>query len=125
VNDSALHTEDEHAPELTSIDVLTVLQALSDPIRLAIVRQLASCSEADGLMCGQIDIPVSKSTGSHHLKTLHRSGITSERQQGVCKYIRLRRSELDEHFPGLIESVLYAAESRRRETPASVADPAS
>jgi DNA-binding transcriptional ArsR family regulator len=108
VNDVALHTDDDHAPELAAIDVLTVLQALSDPVRLAIVRKLASCGDANGLMCGHLDMRVSKSTGSHHLKTLHRSGITAERQQGVCKYIRLRRDELDERFPGLLDSVLAA-----------------
>jgi DNA-binding transcriptional ArsR family regulator len=113
VKERVLHTDDDLAPELESIDVLTVLQALSDPVRLAIVRQLASCSGPDGLMCGQLELPVSKSTGSHHLKTLHRSGITAERQQGVSKYVRLRRGELDERFPGLLDSVLTAAESQR------------
>jgi DNA-binding transcriptional ArsR family regulator len=117
VKEPVVHTDDDLAPELGSIDVLTVLQALSDPVRLAIVRQLASCSGPDGLMCGQLEMPVGKSTGSHHLKTLHRSGVTAERQQGVCKYVRLRRSELDERFPGLIESVLTAAESRRGDAP--------
>jgi DNA-binding transcriptional ArsR family regulator len=102
--------EDTDAPELASVDVLTVLQALSDPVRLQIVRQLAGCEDgATGLMCGQLEIPVAKSTGSHHLKTLHRAGVTAEREQGVCKYIRLRRDELDARFPGLIDSVLGAA----------------
>jgi DNA-binding transcriptional ArsR family regulator len=114
VNEAALHSGDDHAPELASIDVLTVLQALSDPVRLAIVRQLAGCGAEDGLMCGQIDLPVGKSTASHHLKTLRLSGVIAERQQGVCKYIRLRRPELDERFPGLIDSVLGAPASAAR-----------
>jgi DNA-binding transcriptional ArsR family regulator len=101
---------DPHAPQLATVDVLTVLQALSDPVRLDIVRQLAACEAgAGGLMCGQLELPVSKSTGSHHLKTLHNAGITIERQQGVCKYLSLRRAELDERFPGLLDSVLSAA----------------
>ena len=45
-------------------------------------------------------------------KSCHRSserlGVTSERAEGVCKYIQLRREELDERFPGLMESVLSA-----------------
>ena len=113
MTESALQSNDPMAPDLAIVDVLTVLQALSDPVRLGIVRQLAT-SEAEaagGLMCGQIDWPVSKSTGSHHLKALHYAGITSERQQGVCKYISLRRAELDERFPGLLDSVLSAAEA--------------
>ena len=102
-----LHSRDDHAPDLAAVDVLTVLQALSDPVRLAIVRQLAGCGEG-GLMCGQIQLRVGKSTASHHLKTLHNAGVTSERAEGVCKYIQLRREELDERFPGLMESVLSA-----------------
>jgi DNA-binding transcriptional ArsR family regulator len=112
MTDAELQSDEPLAPYLATVDLLTVLQALSDPIRLAIVRQLASCgAETDGLMCNQIDLPVGKSTASHHLKTLHRAGITAEREQGVCKFIRLRRPELDERFPGLLESVLSAAEA--------------
>jgi DNA-binding transcriptional ArsR family regulator len=108
--ESVVHTVDPKAPELATVDVLTVLQALSDPVRLEIVRQLAVCDlGTSGLMCGQIALPVSKSTGSHHLKTLHQAGITAELQQGVCKFISLRRSELDERFPGLLDSVLSAS----------------
>ncbi|MCW2977057.1 MAG: bigR [Actinomycetia bacterium] len=95
-------------PDLAEVDVLTVLQALSDPVRLNIVRQLAACSDPAELMCGQIELPVAKSTGSHHLKALVRAGITTEREQGTCKYVRLRRDELEQRFPGLLDSVLQA-----------------
>ena len=94
--------------DLETVDVLTVLQALSDPVRLEMVRQLAASAEAGGLMCGQVSVPVAKSTMSHHLKTLARAGITAEREAGTCKYITLRRDELDRRFPGLLDSVLQA-----------------
>ena len=96
------------APDLDTIDGVTVLQALSDPVRLDIVRQLAGCSGSGELRCGQIEVRVTKSTASHHLKTLHTAGITAEREQGTSKYIRLRRDELERRFPGLIDSVLRA-----------------
>jgi DNA-binding transcriptional ArsR family regulator len=86
------------------------LAALSDPVRLEIVRQLAM-GPGTGLMCNQIEIPVAKSTASHHLKTLSRAGITAEREQGTCKYVWLRRAELDRRFPGLVDSVLQAVNS--------------
>jgi DNA-binding transcriptional ArsR family regulator len=105
----SLHSASEKSPDLASVDVLTVLQALSDPVRLEIVRQLAANAGADGLMCNQIKLPVAKSTASHHLKTLAHAGITDEREQGTCKYVWLRRAELEQRFPGLIESVLQAA----------------
>jgi DNA-binding transcriptional ArsR family regulator len=101
-------TIDDRSPDLATIDVLTVLQALSDPVRLQIVRQLASAEAPNGLMCHQIELPVTKSTASHHLKTLSHAGITAEREAGTCKYVWLRRDELNRRFPGLLESVLQA-----------------
>jgi DNA-binding transcriptional ArsR family regulator len=97
-------TQPEVAQDLAGIDVLTVLQALSDPVRLEIVRQLAERE----CQCGQLEIPVAKSTASHHLKTLTRAGVTAEREAGTSKFLRLRRAELEERFPGLLESVLRA-----------------
>jgi DNA-binding transcriptional ArsR family regulator len=97
-------------PDLATVDVVTVLQALADPVRLEIVRQLAGCENSGPgeLACGQIELPVGKSTASHHLKTLSSAGITTEREEGTRKFIRLRREELDRRFPGLVDSVLNA-----------------
>ena len=101
------------APDLAAIDTVTVLQALADPVRLEIVRQLAGCPDAGELSCGQIELPVGKSTASHHLKTLARAGITTEREEGTRKYVSLRRAEFDRHFPGLIASVVKGGSARR------------
>jgi DNA-binding transcriptional ArsR family regulator len=102
-------TTTDTGSELADIDVATVLHSLADPIRLEIVRQLDALGLEGELSCGQIDVPVGKSTCSHHLKTLAASGITAEREEGTRKFIRLRRNELDERFPGLMDSVLRAA----------------
>jgi DNA-binding transcriptional ArsR family regulator len=95
-------------PDLNEIDILTVLEALADPVRLQIVRRLAVCTPGEGLPCGQIELPVSKSTASHHLKTLLGAGVTREREEGTRKFVSLRRGELDARFPGLLDSVLSA-----------------
>jgi DNA-binding transcriptional ArsR family regulator len=93
-------------PDLAKVEVATVLQALADPVRLEIVRQLAGCGARGELPCGQIEVPVGKSTTSHHLKVLSRAGIVTEREEGTRKYMSLRRAELDRHFPGLVDLVL-------------------
>src|SRR5260221_13616279 len=80
---------------LDAIDVLTVLHALSDPVRLEIVCQLAGCVGSSELRCGQLEIPVTKSTASHHFKTLYEAGIVSSREQGTSKLMRLRRDDLN------------------------------
>jgi DNA-binding transcriptional ArsR family regulator len=96
------------APDLAGIDVVTVLQALSDPVRLEIVRQVAGCDAGGELTCGELELPVAKSTGSHHLKVLSSAGVLAEREEGTRKYLRLRRADLERRFPGLLDSVLRA-----------------
>jgi DNA-binding transcriptional ArsR family regulator len=87
-------------------DGMAVLQALADPVRVDIVRQLADC---DGqLVCGELEVPVTKSTASHHIKTLVSAGVLGEREEGRRKHLWLRRAELDNRFPGLIDAVLRA-----------------
>ena len=100
-------TVKQPSPTETKPDGLQVIQALSDPVRLEIVRQLAGCNGAE-LGCGALAIPVSKSTGSHHFKALLNAGIITERNEGTRKFLHLRRAELDEQFPGLLDSVLRA-----------------
>jgi len=93
-------------PDLAGVDLVTVLQALSDPVRLEMVRQLAHCPGTGELACGQLQLPVSKSTVSHHLRVLHDAGVIAYREEGTRKYAFLRREELDDRFPGLLPSVV-------------------
>lgn len=94
------------SPDLATIDIATVLQSLSDPVRIEIVRQLDGSDDGAELTCGQLVLPVGKSTCSHHLKALSVAGVIAEREEGTRKYLRLRRDELDQRFPGLIDLVL-------------------
>ena len=92
-----------------AVELVAVLQALSDPVRLEIVRQLAGCSSDSAISCGQIELDVSKSTASHHLKTLRTAGIVAEREEGTRKLTWLRKDDMEARFPGLLDSVLRAA----------------
>jgi DNA-binding transcriptional ArsR family regulator len=88
------------------LELATVLHALSDPIRLKIVASLADDNE---WTCGSFDLPIAKSTKSHHLRVLGEAGIVSRRVDGKCRMIKLRRGEMEQRFPGLLEAVLNAA----------------
>lgn len=83
-----------------------ILAALSDPIRLGVVYLLSDGQERQW---GELDAPVSKSTLSHHMKTLRSAGITRTRNEGTRCYVRLRTDDLNERFPGLLQSVLAGA----------------
>lgn len=98
-----------HQPDLTDVPLPVVLQALGDPVRLQIVEVLAAEGER---ACGTIELGVSKATRSHHLKVLREAGVTWTRPDGTKKYVSLRRDELEQRFPGLLEAVLSATPSR-------------
>jgi DNA-binding transcriptional ArsR family regulator len=97
---------DLHQPTVEQLDLTTILQALGDPVRLKIVRELASTGEQ---VCGAMDLGISKSTRSHHFKTLREAGLTDTRIEGTHRHISLRREDLDARFPGLLDAVLQTA----------------
>ena len=94
-----------HHPAVDSLELTGVLHALSDPMRLEIVRSLASGCE---IRCGAFELPVTKSTRTHHFRVLRESSVIEQRADGTALVNRLRREELDERFPGLLASVLSA-----------------
>jgi len=93
-------------PELDEIELPAVLHALSDPVRLRIVAGLA---RADDVSCGSFELPVTKSTCTHHFKVLREAGVIRQRQEGTARLNSLRRDDLDARFPGLLDTVLNAA----------------
>src|SRR3954464_11865063 len=94
-------------PNRSDIQLTAVLNALSDPIRLSIVKSLACGKE---LSCGAFDISIAKSTFSHHIKVLRESGVIEIRLEGRKRFISLRVSDLDTRFPGLLSAILKATE---------------
>ena len=90
-------------PRTGELELPAVLHALSDPVRLDIVRLLDAQGEQT---CGAVPAPVSKSTLSHHFRVLREAGVTRTTPQGTRKVIALRREDLDARFPGLLDAVL-------------------
>lgn len=97
--------DDPLVPATAALDVATVLHALSDPVRLEIVSQLAAGGEQT---CGSLDVSVAKSTCSHHFRVLREAGVIAQRVDGKCRFNRLRTDELEQRFPGLLDAVLRA-----------------
>jgi DNA-binding transcriptional ArsR family regulator len=93
-------------PDLAQIDITTVLHALSDPVRLQVVRELST----KGCYCGELTVPVKPATLSHHLKVLREAGVIRVSAEGSHRWHQLRVDELEERFPGLISTVLDAPE---------------
>lgn len=90
--------------------LISVLQALSDPYRLEIVKALADTAEKTCGTCTNLNI--AKSTLSHHFKVLREAGLLKVRIEGKHHYYSLRKRELEEQFPGLIEAILQVEKER-------------
>jgi DNA-binding transcriptional ArsR family regulator len=110
------HTTGEKAdiahPRRAEIELGAVLHALSDPVRLTMVRGLAAGEE--GRSCGSFDVPVTKSTCTHHFRVLREAGVIEQRQEGTARINQLRREDLEARFPGLLDTVLAAASTAPR-----------
>jgi len=93
-------------PDLADMQLPAVLFALSEPARLELVRQLATQGALTVAECQAVGPDVPKSTFSHHLKTLREAGIVRNEPSGRKRIVTLRRADLDERFPGLLDAVL-------------------
>jgi DNA-binding transcriptional ArsR family regulator len=98
---SSYHDKIPHPPA-SALDLATIMRTLGDPVRLEIVRILGDdrprvCNE----LSSALGIPAS--TGSYHLRLLREAGITRTQAQGTLRLISLRRDDLDEQFPGLLD----------------------
>jgi len=103
-------TELEH-PAISDVALTDVLFALSDPNRLAIARQLVD-GPMDMAACSATGGPVPKATKSHQLRVLREAGVVRNVPKGRGRLLSLRREELDDAFPGLVDSVLARSAGR-------------
>lgn len=109
-----MRTLDHPTPEQIEIDM--VLSALADPIRRRIVDQLADGH--DDQACIAFELPVSKSTSTHHFRVLREAGIIEQRYQGTAILNTLRCDVLERIFPGLLGAVIAAERSKPSKAPA-------
>jgi DNA-binding transcriptional ArsR family regulator len=94
-------------PQRDEIELGAVLHALSDPVRLKIVAALAGADRERS--CGSFDVPVTKSTCTHHFKVLREAGVIQQRQEGTARLNTLRTDDLEARFPGLLATILVNA----------------
>lgn len=90
-------------PSINSVALTQVLHALSDPVRLEVVRKLA---KGDEMTCAELDGDRPKSTMSHHFRVLRECGVVRTRSEGVTHLNSVRLEELEKRFPGLLGAIL-------------------
>jgi|SRR6202022_2255894 DNA-binding transcriptional ArsR family regulator len=97
-------------PSIEDITVEAILHALSDPVRVAIYKNIvgSACSLncSNFLNVSQKTIP--KSTLSQHFKALREAGLIWSERRGVEMHNTSRCPEIEKRFPGLIMAIVNA-----------------
>lgn len=101
----------EH-PAVAEVSLQQVLEALVDPVRRAVVSQLAGAGTE--LSCGAFDVAVSRSTLTHHFNVLREAGLIRQYYVGTTKMNALRAPEMQERFPGLLSALVDASARETR-----------
>ena len=92
----------EH-PDLNQVRLTQVMQALSDPCRMTIIKSLLNNQE---LACNELPVDVAKATLSHHVSVLRDAGLIRTRVEGTKCLNSLRQEAFEEHFPGLLDMLV-------------------
>ena len=91
-------------PAMSHFSLHALMQALSDPCRVAIVRELLQAN-GRALACNEVRLNISKATRSHHFEVLRAAGIIFTEMDGTKCMTSLRRRELNQRFPGLLKLI--------------------
>lgn len=87
--------------------VQQLLVALADPVRLEMVRRLMNTRGP--MPCALLYDGINKSTAAHHFKVLREVGLTERLVIDGHIHQRLRVDEVDAAVPGLVGSIVGAA----------------
>jgi ArsR family transcriptional regulator len=78
-----------------SEQIVPLLKALADPVRLRLMSLVASHEGGEACVCDLNDaFDLSQPTISHHLKVLHGCGLLDREKRGVWVYYRARTEAL-------------------------------
>lgn len=84
------------------------LKALANPVRLQVVTTLLNTPGGQVESCAALNLSVSKSTLTQHMKVLHESGVVKTVDLGNRVVVELRSSELERDLPGLLDLIRNA-----------------
>jgi DNA-binding transcriptional ArsR family regulator len=98
-------------PARDDITLTGVLAALSDPMRLRIVKALLQEGECMSCTAAAPCPEIPKSTLSNHFRILREAGLIQTTKKGVENRNVVRESDINARFPGLLKAILkHAAE---------------
>ena len=93
-------------PAKEDINLAGLLNALADPMRLCIVKNMMK--EDEGMSCAAATPcpDMAKSTLSNHFRILREAGLVRTVKQGVEHRNSLRIDDINARFPGLLKTIV-------------------
>ncbi|GAA1479903.1 helix-turn-helix transcriptional regulator [Gordonia sinesedis] len=99
-------------PYPNEYDLSAVLRALADDNRRRVIAQLYAESDDTEQFCSVFGMPWAPSTRTHHFRVLRRAGLIRQRDVGNGQMTKLRRDDMEQAFPGLLDSILSADQAQ-------------
>ena len=96
-------------PDTDDLDLIKIMSALTDETRLTIVVTL---SVSPGLACSGFTQDVTASVLTRHFRVLREAGLIRQHDVGTRRINTLRKEDLDQRFPGLLDLVLKESVGR-------------
>jgi len=96
-------------PATEDITLAGVLAALSDPMRLRIVKALLGQDDCMSCTAAAPCPDMAKSTLSNHFRVLREAGLIRTTKKGVEHQNAVREADLNARFPGLLKAILKHA----------------
>nr|WP_240968623.1 helix-turn-helix domain-containing protein [Streptomyces sp. HNM0575] len=95
------------------MDLTTILSALAEPGRRAMMTELYRQSEPVdcAVVVEKVDLGLSNATISHHCRVLREAGLVRTIAEGRHRIMTVRRDEVETRFPGLLNAVLTSGSS--------------
>lgn len=92
-------------PEPGEMQLGAVMSALADPLRRKVVTELVGDADGAERTCMSFELGVTKSTLTHHFRVLREAGLVFQVDRGNSRKVTLRRRELEDRFPGLLDLI--------------------
>ncbi|KAA0924367.1 winged helix-turn-helix domain-containing protein [Rhodococcus sp. IEGM 1370] len=92
-------------PEPEEMQLGAVMSALADPLRRKVVTELVGDDDGAERTCMSFELGVTKSTLTHHFRVLREAGLVFQVDRGNSRKVTLRRQELNDRFPGLLDLI--------------------
>ncbi|TGL64311.1 ArsR/SmtB family transcription factor [Leptospira sarikeiensis] len=99
-------------PGIEQIELNSIFEAVSDPIRRKILWDLSERGESN---CSTFLVYAPKTNLSYHMSKLREAGLIFTRYEGTQRFSILRKEILEKKFPGLLDTILESIRIENKE----------